>query len=58
VKSDSKQPKDKLPPKYRNEETGDEWSGRGTKPGWIKKAENEGKDYKKLFTIHNLEGSE
>ncbi|MGZ5471662.1 MAG: H-NS histone family protein [Nitrososphaeraceae archaeon] len=57
VEEGSKQPKDKLPPKYRNEETGEEWSGRGPKPKWIKDAENEGKDIK-VFLINKLEGSE
>lgn len=26
-----------LPPKYRNPKTGETWSGRGRKPGWIGK---------------------
>lgn len=30
----------KLPPKYRNPETGDEWSGRGRRPGWLASARN------------------
>ena len=29
-------PKTKLPPKYRDPETGKTWSGRGAKPAWIK----------------------
>jgi DNA-binding protein H-NS len=53
VKAGSKQPKNKLPPKYRNEETGEEWSGRGPKPKWLKKAEDEGKDIND-FIIHSL----
>jgi len=57
-KEDSKQPKVKLPPKYKNEETGDEWTGRGPKPKWIKEAEKAGQDYKKIFAIKNLEVSE
>ena len=57
-KEDSKKHKDKLPPKYKNEETGDEWSGRGPKPKWIKEAEASGIDYKKFFAVINLEVSE
>jgi DNA-binding protein H-NS len=44
VEVDVKQPKIKLPPKYRNKETGEEWSGRGIKPKWLKKETDEGKD--------------
>jgi DNA-binding protein H-NS len=54
VKADSKQPKNKLPSKYKDEETGAEWSGRGPKPKWIKNAEDDGKDIND-FLIHNLE---
>ena len=43
VKAGSKQPKNKLPPKYRNKETGEEWSGRGIQPKWLKNAITEGK---------------
>ena len=57
VEEGSKQTRDKLPPKYRNEETGEEWSGRGPKPKWIKDAIDEGKDIK-VFLINKLEGSE
>ena len=32
----------KAEPKYRNEVTGDEWSGKGMKPKWIKKIEEDG----------------
>jgi DNA-binding protein H-NS len=35
--------KDKLPAKYRNEETGDEWSGKGIMPKWVKEALATGK---------------
>jgi len=50
-------PKAKLPPKYRNEETGEEWSGRGMQPKWLKNAIDEGKDINE-FIIHSLEISE
>ena len=57
AKADSKQPKNKLPPKYRNEETGEEWSGRGPMPKWIKREIGKGKHIND-FINHNLEGSE
>ena len=34
--------KTKLPPKYRNTETGEEWTGRGQPPKWITKADKYG----------------
>ncbi|WP_429322334.1 H-NS histone family protein [Paraburkholderia sp. GAS448] len=36
----SKAAKSKLPPQYRNPDTGDEWSGRGRTPGWLASARN------------------
>lgn len=33
----------KVPPKYRNAETGDTWSGRGLQPKWLKAALASGK---------------
>lgn len=33
-----------VPPKYRNPETGDTWTGRGKAPRWITAAEAEGKN--------------
>ena len=35
VKSETKQPQGKLPAKYRGP-AGEEWSGRGPTPGWLK----------------------
>ena len=35
--------KPKLPPKFRNPETGDTWTGRGLKPKWLEQALAEGK---------------
>jgi DNA-binding protein H-NS len=43
VKVESKEPKKKLPAKFKNNETGDEWSGRGNKPKWLKDAIDSGK---------------
>ena len=42
MKADSKPPKNKLPPKYRNKETGQEWSGRGHEPKWLTTEINQG----------------
>lgn len=36
--------------KYRNKTTGDEWSGRGIKPKWIKELEGAGKDINDFLT--------
>jgi DNA-binding protein H-NS len=44
-----KMPKAVIPPKYRNPETGETWSGRGKEPGWVK-------DHRDEFLIK--EGSE
>ena len=44
VKAGSKQAKNKLPPKYRNKLTGQEWSGVGRVPNWYKDATNEEKE--------------
>ncbi len=30
-------------PKYRNPETGETWSGRGSAPGWLKRHEEQGR---------------
>jgi DNA-binding protein H-NS len=35
--------KPKLPPKFRNPETGDTWTGRGLKPKWLEQALAEGR---------------
>jgi DNA-binding protein H-NS len=43
VKPESIEPKKKLSAKYRNNETGDEWSGRGNQPKWLKAAIASGK---------------
>lgn len=32
-----------LPPKYRNSETGETWTGRGPRPKWLKNALGSGK---------------
>ena len=34
----------KLPAKYRNVGTGEEWTGRGSKPGWLRRAIDSGRD--------------
>ena len=44
MKVGSKQAKNKLPPKYRNKKTGQEWSGVGRVPNWYKNATNEEKE--------------
>ena len=36
--------KSKLPAKYRNVGTGEEWTGRGPKPGWLRLAIESGRD--------------
>jgi DNA-binding protein H-NS len=36
-KEPEKSPKQKVSAKYRNPETGDTWSGRGTPPNWVPK---------------------
>ncbi|KAA0911878.1 H-NS family nucleoid-associated regulatory protein [Pusillimonas sp. ANT_WB101] len=41
-----------VPPKYRNPETGDTWTGRGKAPRWISAAESEGKS-RDQFLIQN-----
>ena len=62
VKAGSKQAKNKLPPKYRNKITGQEWSGKGRKPQWVKILEEKIKetkenDIEEVFKTPNLEGS-
>ncbi len=42
--------KTKLPPMYENPKTGDEWSGRGQKPKWLKKELESGFDIKDFLT--------
>lgn len=54
VKAEPKEPKKKLPAKYRNEETGEEWSGRGNKPKWLKDAIESGKVVSD-FLVHTSE---
>ena len=40
----------KVPAKYRNPATGDQWSGRGLKPKWLRAALESGRDIKE-FTL-------
>lgn len=41
----------KVPPKYRNPETGETWSGRGNAPRWLVAAVEQGKT-QESFRIH------
>lgn len=44
AKRSSGKVKTPVPPKFRNPETGDEWSGRGRAPNWVTAAEQAGRN--------------
>lgn len=49
-----KKPNGKAPvqAKYKNDETGETWSGRGHRPAWIKEAADAGRDIDEFLIRH------
>lgn len=53
----SGQVKTPIPPKFRNPETGDEWSGRGRAPKWLTAAEQAGRTRDEFLIDANSAGT-